>query len=53
MSLGVSAWAFSVGHTIDNHEIHDLFSTTDTDIDRQFRLAETKLGAEILGSQND
>ena len=46
----LSAQIFDVfGHTIDNHEIHDLFSTTDTDIDRQFRLAETKLGNEGVG----
>jgi type III restriction enzyme len=34
------------GITIDNYAIHDLLSTTDTDIDRQFRLAETRLGNE-------
>ena len=33
------------GKSIDN-EIHDLVSSTDTDIDRQFRLAETRLGNE-------
>lgn len=37
------------GETIDNYYVHDLFTTTDTDIDRQFRVAETKLGNEGVG----
>ncbi len=38
------------GKSIDNYAIHDLFSTTDTDIDRQLRIAETKLGNEGVGN---
>lgn len=37
------------GETVDNYAVHDLFTTTDTDIDRQFRLAENKLENEGLG----
>lgn len=37
------------GETMDNYTIHDLFSITDTDIDRQFRLAERKFAAEGVG----
>lgn len=39
------------GESVDNYSIHDLFTTTDTDIDRQFRLAETKLGNEGVGNE--
>lgn len=39
------------GETVDNYSIHDLFTTTDTDIDRQFRLAETKLGGEGVANE--
>lgn len=39
------------GETVDNYSVHDLFTTTDTDIDRQFRLAETKLGNEGVGNE--
>lgn len=39
------------GDTVDNYSIHDLFTTTDTDIDRQFRLAETKLGSEGVANE--
>lgn len=39
------------GETVDNYSIHDLFTTTDTDIDRQFRLAETKLGSEGVANE--
>ena len=38
------------GKSVDNNEIHDLFSSTDTDIDRQFRHAETRLGNEGVGN---
>ncbi len=31
------------GESVDNHTIHNLFSTTDTDIERQFQAAERKL----------
>lgn len=37
------------GETVDNYSIHDLFTTTD--IDRQFRLAETKLGSEGVANE--
>lgn len=37
------------GENVDNYYVHDLFTTTDTDIDRQFRVAETKLGNEGVG----
>lgn len=38
------------GKSVDNNAIHDLLSTTDTDIERQFRLAETRLGNEGVGN---
>ena len=45
LQFKLSAQVFDVfGRTIDEHTIHDLFSTTDTDIERQFRLAESRLG---------
>lgn len=37
------------GESVDDHAEMDLFSTTDTDLDRQFRLAELKLGNEGVG----
>lgn len=37
------------GESVDDHAEMDLFSTTDTDLDRQFRLAEIKLGNEGVG----
>lgn len=37
------------GETVDNYSVHDLFTTTDTDVDRQFRAAEVKLGNEGIG----
>jgi type III restriction enzyme len=39
------------GRSIDNFEIHDFYSSTDTDIDRQFRLAEARLGQEGVGNE--
>ncbi len=51
LQFKLSAQVFDVfGHTIDDNTIHDLLSTTDTDIERQFRLAETKLGNEGVGN---
>ena len=38
------------GKSVDNFTVHDLLSTTDTDIERQFRLAETRLGNEGVGN---
>ena len=37
------------GESVDNYFVHDLFTTTDTDIDRQFRIADAKLGNEGIG----
>jgi len=37
------------GETVDNFSVHDMFTTTDTDIDRQFQIAEVKLGREGIG----
>lgn len=39
------------GDSIDDNFQTDIFSTTDTDIDRQFRLAEAKLGEEGVGNE--
>lgn len=51
LQFKLSAQIFDVfGRSIDDYAIHDLFSTTDTDIERQFRLAETKLGNEGVGN---
>ena len=36
--------------TVDNYYVHNLFTTTDTDVDRQFRIAENKLGNEGIGN---
>lgn len=47
LQFKLSAQIFDVfGRSIDDYAIHDLFSTTDTDLERQFRLAETRLGNE-------
>ena len=37
------------GETVDNYSAHNLFTTTDTDVDRQFRVANIKLGNEGIG----
>ena len=37
------------GETVDNYSVHDMFTTTDTDIERQFQIADTKLGREGIG----
>lgn len=37
------------GESVDNNAVHDFLSATDTDLDRQFRLADTKLGNEGMG----
>ena len=39
------------GKSVDGHVETDYFSTTDTDLDRQFRLAELKLGNEGVGTR--
>lgn len=51
MQFKMNTQIFDVfGITIDNYAVHDLLSTTDTDIDRQFRRAETRLGNEGIGN---
>lgn len=37
------------GESVDNYSVHDMFTTTDTDLERQFRAAEAKLGNEGVG----
>lgn len=37
------------GETVDNYSVHDLFTTTDTDIEWQFQIADVKLGREGIG----
>ncbi|MDO5396738.1 MAG: DEAD/DEAH box helicase family protein [bacterium] len=37
------------GETVDNYSVHDMFTTTDTDIERQFQVADIKLGREGIG----
>ena len=37
------------GESVDNYSVHDMFTTTDTDLERQFRAAEAKLGNEGIG----
>lgn len=37
------------GESVDNHSIHNMVTTTDTDLERQFRAAEAKLGNEGIG----
>lgn len=39
------------GESVDNYYVHNLFTTTDTDIDRQFRIADVKLGNEGIGNE--
>lgn len=50
MQFKLKTQTFDVfGESVDDHPEMDLFSTTDTDLDRQFRLAELKLGNEGVG----
>lgn len=45
LQFKLSTQIFDVfGETIDNYAIHSLFTTTDTDLDRQLRNADVKLG---------
>lgn len=47
----LSTQAFDVfGKSIKGSQSQNLFTTTDTDIDRQFRQADTKLGKEGVGN---
>lgn len=51
LQFKLKAQIFDVfGRSIDAHAEVDMYSTTDTDIDRQFRLAETRLGNEGVGN---
>lgn len=51
LQFKLSAQIFDVfGRSIDDYATHDVYSTTDTDIERQFRLAETRLGNEGVGN---
>lgn len=38
------------GESVDNYFVHDIFTTTDTDIDRQFRFADVQLGNDGIGN---
>ena len=38
------------GEYVDEYTVHDCFTTTDTDVDRQLRLAENKLANEGISS---
>lgn len=38
------------GKTVDNYCVHSMFTTTDSDIDRQFRAVELQLGNEGIGN---
>lgn len=52
MQFKMSAQIFDVfGKSIDDYQIHDLISSTDTDIDRQFRHAEARMGNEGVGNK--
>ena len=37
------------GESVDNYSVHDMFTTTDTELERQFRAADAKLGNEGIG----
>jgi type III restriction enzyme len=51
LQFKLSTQIFDVfGKTVDNFAVHDMWSTTDADIERQFRLAETRLGNEGVGN---
>lgn len=51
LEFKLSTQIFDVfGHSVDNNAVHDFVSTTDTDIERQFRLAEARLGNEGIGN---
>ncbi len=51
LQFKLNAQVFDVfGRTINDFPIGDLVYTTDTDIERQFRLAETRLGNEGVGN---
>ena len=52
MEFQMQSQVFDVfGETVDDNIVHTFTSTTDIDIDRQFRRAETKLGNEGVGNK--
>lgn len=52
MEFQMKSQVFDVfGETVDDNIVHMFMSTTDIDIDRQFRRAETKLGSEGVGNK--
>lgn len=52
MEFQMKSQVFDVfGETVDDNIVHTFMSTTDIDIDRQFRRAETKLGNEGVGNK--
>ena len=52
MEFQMKSQVFDVfGETVDDNIVHMFMSTTDIDIDRQFRRAETKLGNEGIGNK--
>lgn len=52
MEFQMQSQVFDVfGETVDNNIVHMFMSTTDIDIDRQFRRAETRLGNEGVGNK--
>ena len=52
MEFQMKSQVFDVfGETVDDNVIHLFMSTTDVDIDRQFRRAETRLGNEGVGNK--
>ncbi len=52
MEFQMKSQVFDVfGETVDDNNVHAFMSSTDVDIDRQFRRAETRLGNEGVGNK--
>ena len=52
MEFQMKSQVFDVfGESVDNNIVHQFMSTTDIDIDRQFRRAEQKLGSEGVANR--
>ena len=52
MQFKLKTQVFDVfGESVDNNTIYDMLSATDTDLDRQFRIADVKLGNEGVGNK--
>lgn len=52
MEFQMKSQVFDVfGETVDDNVVHAFMSSTDVDIDRQFRRAETRLGNEGVGNK--